>query len=241
MTPSRTAALTLLLAAMAVAPALAQDASKDKAALERSRARFTKQDALLNTVYKSVIASLDKEGAAQLRKDEGDWLKYRDDMSGSAPSFNGQEEPDDPKTSPAYWDMMEALTGERVEFLRAWTGRDVPPGLTGEYSDCHGGVLDLEETKSGIKFDLTAVRGPSAHNGEITGIIHIKGNTARFVQPIDTTVSPPEPPCQLTFTFIAGHIVKVAQKGQDPDAGEGVYYDGAYYKTGKLKKHVELQ
>jgi uncharacterized protein YecT (DUF1311 family) len=235
----KTIAPILLLVALA-APAAARGAD-NRATLAAARSKFTKQDAALNTVYKTVIATLDKTGAAQLRKDESDWLKYRDDLSENAPHFNGHGDPDDPKTTPDYWDMMKSLTEERVGFLRAWTGRDVPPGITGEYSDCHGATLDLEETKSGIKFDLTAVRGPSAHNGEITGVIHPKGDTARFVEQLDTTISPAEPPCELTFTFIGGHIVKVAQKGRDPDAGMGVYYDGAYYKIGKLKKHLDGQ
>lgn len=225
--------IILLLAALAASATARAD---DKAALARAKAAFEKQDAALNTVYKALIATLDKTAAAELRKDEKDWLQYRDDMTDT---YGPNGDADDPKATVDYWKSMADFTSERTEFLRAWTGRDVPPGITGEYSDCHGGSLLLEETKAGVKFDITAVRRRSAANGELTGVIHIKDNTARYVEKLDDGEE--GPPCELTFTFVGGHIAKITQKGRDPGAGEGVYYDGSYYKIGKLKKPVELQ
>ena len=232
---TRQIAVALYLAT-ALAPRCAH--ADDKAALAKARAKLEKQDAALNKIYTSLAASLGKAQAAELRADERAWLDYRDHMADAAPWFNTGSNPDDPKTTVDYWHAMESFTSERVDFLRAWTGKSVPPGITGEYSDCHGGDLDLEETNSGVKFRITAVRGTRAHIGEIGGVIHPRDGAARFVETLDATIAPAEPSCELTFTFIDGHIVKISQKNHDPNAGSGVWYEGTYRKMGRLKKPI---
>ncbi len=86
-----------LFAAALIGHACAQ--TMDNATLARSRAKFEKRDAELNAVYKTVIASLDKIAATELRRDEKKCLEYRDTMSENAPRFNTGVEPANPKST----------------------------------------------------------------------------------------------------------------------------------------------
>lgn len=197
------------------------------------RAKFELADAELNKVYKATIAELDKEKAAKLREDERDWIAYRDEMV--AHDFHEDE---NPKLDPDYWVTLAIYARERTAFLHAWSGKHVPSGITGEYSDSYGGTLDLEETKEGINFSINAVRTRAHNEGNIDGTLHRKGDKAYFKQ------QPGQeelfgPPCELVFTFIDDHIVKIEEKVPDSGAGHNVHYSGEYYKVGALKKTEE--
>lgn len=95
--------------------------------------------------------------------------------------------------------------------------------------------MDLEETKEGVKFSISAVRGRSAHTGDINGVLHIKNGKAYFKQKLARSEDGGLP-CEMEFTFIDGHIVNIDEKQWDSLAGQGVSYGGRYYKTGGLKK-----
>jgi hypothetical protein len=119
--------------------------------------------------------------------------------------------------------------------LKAWTGKSVPSGITGAYRDSYNGFLDIEETAAGIKFELDANRGAYHHVGVITGIAKRNGDEMYFKE----DPAQGDPPCELVFKFIEGHIVRVVQKTADPDAEKGVSYSGDYYKSGKLEQPIQ--
>ncbi|MGB8352324.1 MAG: lysozyme inhibitor LprI family protein [Chthoniobacteraceae bacterium] len=210
----------------------------DKPSLAQARKQFDAADKVLNTAYKGTCAELDKVKIGELRQKQRDWLEYRDFMAEAFPQFNGVQT-DTPKQTPDYWQMMTDLSKERTEFLHAYSGENVPSGISGEYSDSHQGDLELEETKAGIVLSLFVVRGAHAHTGDVSGNAHLKGDQAFFKDhpdPVENRV-----PCELTFTFIDGHIVKIEGKNTDYYHGMGVSFDGMYYKTGKLKKSIKLE
>ena len=128
-----------------------------------------------------------------------------------------------------YWENKAALTEKRVEFLRVYSGVAVTKGISGEYCDFFDGDLHLDETKNGIAFSFTVVRGPSAHTGEISGIATRRGEIAIYMERV--AAKEDRKPCQLIFTFINGHIVKVEGKNTDYYHGMGASFDGLYYKT----------
>jgi uncharacterized protein YecT (DUF1311 family) len=206
----------------------------DDSALADARAKFAKQDAELNTVYKEVAATLDKEQAADLLKRQRVWLGFRDARSESRHRFDTGQEVDDPKTTVEYWRAMADYTADRIAFLRIYSGKGLPPGISGEYTDAYDGSLTLKETGRGVAFHLLVVRGHTAHIGEISGVLHPKGGKAHFRGKADPGID--EPPCEMEFAFSAGHIVTIVQRTKDPDAGMGVSYDGDYFKTGKPAK-----
>jgi len=213
-------------------------AAVDGSKLDKARKHFEAADAMLNTTYKSLCKELSKEKLAALREGQRDWLHYRDEMS-AARSSNEQE--DVPlKHRSDYWEIMAGLTEERTGFLSAYSGKNIPGGITGEYHDSYGGTLQLEEKKDGIAFSIDVVRGQAQNEGEMDGVAIRKGSQASFKDKVDSA-EPEGKPCEILFTFIDGHIVKVEEKVADKNQGYNVHFDGDYYKTGALKKSIKLE
>jgi len=197
-------------------------------ALEKVRQRFADADALLNKTYKATCEELTKGQVIKLRDLQREWLQYRDAKAESLLWFNGVHT-DKPRERVEYWQYQADLTDERRKFLRVYSGRAVGKGIAGEYSDFFDGDLRLTETKKGIAFSFTVVRGPSAHTGEIEGVATRHGDSAIYTE----VVAPGEDrkACEIVFTFIDGHIVQVTGKDTDYYGGAGVSFDGTYYKT----------
>ena len=200
----------------------------NKAILEKARTQFASADAQLNKTYHAVCATLDKGQVAKLQALQRDWLPYRDEKSESLLHFNGVET-DAPKSSPEYWEYETGLTKTRTEFLRVYSGAAVRKGISGDYSDFFDGDLHLGETAKGIAFSLTVVRGHSAHTGEISGVATLHGDRAIYKETVPAGES--RPACEMTFTFIDGHIVKIESKNAEYYQGAGAYFEGLYYKT----------
>lgn len=199
--------------------------------LARAKQRWEKADVVLNQVYTRVKAEVGKAGEAKLREIQRGQLDRRDRHSLS----EGHGE----KNNPDYWDAMLNFTTSNISFLKIYTGRDVPKGLTGTYTDGVGGSLELEETTKGLKFSMSAVRKISLANGEIGGVARLKGNRATFKAELSKEeAAAGQKPAELTFT-VNGHIVHVDAKNTGDYGGSGVYFDGDYYKEGKLKKSLD--
>lgn len=199
-----------------------------KPTLEEARKQFDVADALLNKAYKSVCAELSKEQMVALRGRQREWIQYRDQKAESLLWFNGVKT-DEPKERAEYWTYKASLTEDRVEFLRVFTGAAVSKGISGKYRDFWDGDLSLEETKMGIVFSMSVIRGPSAHGGEISGVAQRKGDKAVYREVVEKGAD--RKACEITFSFIDGHIVKVSGKNTDYYHGMGVSFDGLYFKT----------
>lgn len=218
--------LLLAILTLGTVAAPAEDKAAPDPAVEAARTKFAEADALLNKVFKETCADLDKEETAALKKKEAAWEKFRDTTS-AARAQHGDKKMD-PKLSADYWASMESYDRVRINFLQIYTGKGLPKGISGEYTDCQDGDLELDETKDGINFTLSVVRGGESHTGQISGTAVRKGNTAHFKQQVEPGQK--GKPCELVFTFSAGHIVKIEEVTPDPDAEAGVHYDGDYYK-----------
>jgi uncharacterized protein YecT (DUF1311 family) len=203
------------------------------ATLETARQHFQAADVLLNKTYKTVCAGLTKAQVSALRDLQRDWLKYREQKAQDLMRFNGDvpldAANDVSEANPAYWKYMTSLTQDRIEFLNVYTGTSVPKGISGEYKDFYDGDLTLKEAKNGIRFSCVVARGPAEHEGDTSGVAQLHGDKAIYKE-----VVPPgedRKPAQLTFTFIAGHVLKVESLDTDYYQGTGAYFDGLYYKT----------
>lgn len=204
--------------------------------LAQAKKQFEIADAELNAAYKITISELNKNKIVQLREAQRAWIGFRDTQSShEALILNGKTE--HPEKTIDYWEMMTALTKERTNFLRAYSGKKVPPGITGEYTDCYGGALELEERKDGsVFFTIFATRGLAHNEGSMEGEFRLNENKASFKQQPTPDEPLYGPPCELAFTFSEGHIVTIDEKVPDSGAGHNVHYDGSYYKIGQLKK-----
>lgn len=205
----------------------------EKQAVANARAEFEVADAALNKAYKAVLTKLDRPHQDQLREAQRAWLKYRDSMAEDFPRFNGVKT-DKPRQTPDYWQEMTGLSKERLTFLKVFSGRNVPKGIDGKYSDFYGGTLDLKETKDGIEFSIDVVRGKARNEGSNGGTVRREGNRAFFKEKVSRKEG--RPPCEPVFTFIDGHIVDVGGTNTDSGNGFNAYLNGVYYKTGSLDK-----
>ena len=202
-----------------------------------ARKKFEAADAELNKVYKADIAGLDQAGAAKLREAERDWIAYRDSDDRRRLTISGTNSFRRPETHRGLLGVHGRFHAkDRIEFLRAYAGKNTAAGTGGKYSDSYGGELELKETKEGIEFSLSVVRGNAHNEGSLDGTLHREGDKAHFKQKLKPTDGQDGPPCELVFTFIGNHIVKIEEKTPDSQAGNNVHYDGEYYKIGNLKK-----
>ncbi|MEY2563728.1 MAG: hypothetical protein QOH88_1921 [Verrucomicrobiota bacterium] len=226
--------LAVALALLATAPV---HAGAEAAELAKAKRRFATADAELNKTFATLRKTLPADEFKDLRDGQRKWLEHRDYISADQPRQNGFHG-DDPKKSADYWTSMAELTESRTEFLRAAYDRSLPSGITGSYGDSFGGSLDLEERKEGVAFQINVVRGPTSHTGGLSGVATLKGDTAAYKE----VVEPGEDraPCELTFTFSKGHVVKLDGKNTDYYHGMRAYFVGTYFKVGKLEKPIDL-
>jgi hypothetical protein len=82
------------------------------------------------------------------------------------------------------------------------------------------------------------VRGPTLHTGGLTGVAARKGQVAIYKEEVEPADD--RKPCELTFAFSDGHIVKVTGKNTGYYHGARAYLDGTYFKVAKLEKPIDL-
>lgn len=207
------------------------------AVVERARRRYEAADAVLNADYKRLNASLNAKQKAELREAQRDWIERRDRRA--AWETKGAE---DAENFPAYWEELLLQTVTRLGFLKSYTGKGVPAGLSGAYDDFEGGLLSLELTKTGLRFSIEVVRGPSLHLGEISGLALRKND--RFFQYVENIPkdeqSPERPPAGVTFKVVDSHRVRIEGKNTGAHHGARAYFDGLFYKAGPLEKPIEV-
>jgi uncharacterized protein YecT (DUF1311 family) len=221
------------IAAIAI-QAVAADGGSD---LAKARRHFETADAVLNKTYRAVCKELSGAKLAELRTKQRDWLQYRDEM---ADARSLSDKAMEARRRPDYWEVMASLTEERAEYLSAYTGKNVPAGIRGEYHDSYGGILLLDEQQGRVAFSIEVVRGRASNEGSLDGLAILKKNgQAHFKDRADP--SDPGEPCEITFTFIDSHIVTVEEKNAQKYQGNNAHFDGWYYKTGNLKEPIKLE
>jgi uncharacterized protein YecT (DUF1311 family) len=213
-------------------------AEEEAARLEQAKHRLALADAELNKTFEALRKRLDGDEFKDLRDRQRKWLEYRDYMAASQPKQNGFEG-DDPKRSADYWEAMADFTEMRTRFLRASFDASLPKGITGLYQDSFGGELKLEATKDGVVFSISVVRGPTSHTGGLTGIATLKRDAAVYKEQVEAGED--RKPCELTFNFVEGHIVKLEGKNTEYYHGARAYFVGTYFKVAKLDKPIDLK
>lgn len=204
------------------------------AELKESKAAHAKADAALNTTYKDVMASLAEEEKTKLRTDQRDWIAYRDGMA-KAEARQAGDNPEKPESSSIYWGMMASIAEERTTWLASFLNqKDLPAGLTGEWTDSRGGWIYLQERKDGVAFGLEAVRGTAHNLGGMAGLAKKTKEGAGHTQKVEGQ----DEPCVLTFILSAPGALDLKTQGAESFGGKGVYFDGSYRKVAKLKKPV---
>jgi uncharacterized protein YecT (DUF1311 family) len=205
--------------------------------MAQAKQRFAKADAELNKTFDALRKRLGGDQFKDLRDRQRKWLEHRDYMAADQPRQNGFQG-NDPKSSAYYWETMADLTEARTQFLRASFDPSLPKGITGVYQDSFGGELKLEETKEGVVFAIEVVRGPTSHSGGLIGKATLTRSTAVYHEQVEAGED--RQPCELTFHFTDGHIVKLEGKNTEHYHGARAYFDGNYFKVGKLDQPIDL-
>jgi hypothetical protein len=205
--------------------------------LGRATERWHKADKVLNEVYARLLKEVGKAGAPKLRELQRARIEMRDQRA--AWNTKGADHPD---RMPAYWDTMLDYTVSNLELLRIYTGREIAKGWSGRYRDIGGGLMEIEQTKKGLKFSITAVRKMSDANGEIAGIARLQGDRAGYKEALTPQEKKEQDrePAELVFILSGGHKVKVEEKNTDYFGGAGVYFAGDYFKLGPLKEPLDV-
>jgi uncharacterized protein YecT (DUF1311 family) len=205
--------------------------------LQKAKGNFAAADADLNKTFQTLRKKLPADEFKELRDQQRKWLDHRDYMSADQPRQNGFRG-NDPKQSGDYWDSMAELTKARTEFLRASFDSSLPKGITGAYEDSYGGSLNLEERADGVAFQIEVVRGPTTHTGGLAGLATLKDGVALYKEKVDPGED--REPCELTFSFSKGRVVKVDGKNTEHYHGMRAYFVGTYFKVAKLDKPIDL-
>ena len=200
---------------------LAEDASVFKG-------KYEKVDKELNRVYKAVMARLNDSEKKALKDSEKRWIEYKE--------YNCKKQKEILSSSPkdaeeAYYTCLYYTTDSRIEYLKAYLGEGVAPGIAGEYIDSFGGSIKLVG-KGGKKFifDISVVRGPSSHTGLIKGVAHFQGKNKAVFKDTGECVKDKEPCCILDFLFNKRRL-EIKEKNCDFYRGMRAYFSGEYLKV----------
>ena len=102
--------------------------------------------------------------------------------------------------------------------------------INGVYDDANGGTLTISDAgELTFAFEITVVRGPTAHLGELSGVAQVAGETATFVDTNEEAFIDGNP-CRLTFTF-DGRWIEVKGENTQYYHGARASFDGTYEKV----------
>ena len=193
----------------------------------RAQKRYDAADALLNQRYKAVQAKFSETKSGELKALQKRWIESRDYKAAGVERRQDETAPHNLD----YWDEMHSLTVTRVEFLDAFIGKNVEPGLVGEFFDYHGGTLTLTPKKQGLGFAFEVVRGPTAHLGNVEGVAKFNADKSQA-----SWIDPEDKECKISFTFSESRIAEVTEENTDNYHGARAYFSGTYYKVPEARK-----
>ena len=207
------------------------------AVLRNARTRYESADKLLNAAWKQARTELEAKDFPELQESQLRWIKYRDSLAEriALDLHRDAGEKTDVKALPDYWGQMTSFTVSRTPLLRAWSGKNVPPGRSGIYRDSFGGDLTLEEKKDGLHFEINVVRTAAFNLGQISGMAKLEGETATWT---DAPKPEGEKAAKLTFKFNANRSVTIESENADSYHGAHAHFDGRYFKVASLKTGV---
>lgn len=194
----------------------------NKELTKRMEQRYIAADALLNQRYKAIMASLSETKGKELKTLQKGWIGHRDYMAGATERHGDEPAPH----TLDYWDEMHEQTVTRVQFLNAFAGIGVKPGLTGEFRDFSGGTLTLSQKQNGLAFTFEVVRGPTFHLGNVEGVAKFNEDKSKA-----TWVDSSNADCKIFFTFEEGRMTTVTEQNTSEYHGARAYFSGTYYKV----------
>ena len=81
----------------------------------------------------------------RLIDNQRDWIEHRDDVAAFPPAL-GLTADDDPKKSAEYWETMTEMRRDRTEFLKIYSGKNVPGGISGNAVQTMLGIVRAKDS-----------------------------------------------------------------------------------------------
>ncbi len=212
----------------------------DAEQLKLVRARHTMADAKLNHVYTRLMIRLTKAKKIKLRKRQLSWIEYRDYMAKYQYQLMARGKSDDIKTlqkSANYWEVMADLTEAQSRFLEIYGSGNPQHRFDGSWTDGRGGWLEtrIDAKSTGLDFNISVVRGPTFHLGDIKGFAPFVGegkNKALFIDSNKESFIDGKA-CTIEFLF-DGEKITVNSKNDRMYLGMRAYFSADYYREGDL-------
>ncbi|MFK5924912.1 MAG: DUF1311 domain-containing protein [Verrucomicrobiota bacterium] len=212
----------------------------DAEQLKLVRARHTMADAKLNYVYTRLMIQLAKAKKIKLRERQLGWIEYRDYMAKYQDQLMTRGDSEDLKElqkSADYWEVMADLTESQSRFLEIYAGGNPQHRVDGSWTDGKGGWLEtrINAKSTGLDFNLSVVRGPTFHLGDIKGFApFVEGgkNKALFID-ADKESFIEGKACTIEFLF-DGEKITVKSKNDRMYLGMRAYFSADYYRKGDL-------
>ncbi|MFY8215845.1 MAG: lysozyme inhibitor LprI family protein [Chthoniobacterales bacterium] len=208
--------------------------------LQEAKADFKTQDKALNAAWELVKKSenLTASELAALKEEQKAWIEYRDYLSLS-PSYSGVPENEtEAKESAEYFDCAAAITAERTAWLKGHLLATAPENVTGVWSDSYGGTLQIVQKDGEIFFTIDVVRGPTAHNGSISGIASWNEPLGWFSDKEGEEDKTDE--ANVSFV-LKRNVFQITTANASSYAGARAYFDGDYLFVKPLDAEAQAQ
>ncbi len=201
---------------------LMAESTLSAADLNKEKMRYESADKALNEVFAELKKNLPAERFEEMRKDQIDWISYRDYMSDWAGGEKG-------RAAIEWWETAAGLTEARIPYLKAWKGVGEDFAWAGVYEDGRGGILYIEKRGEKLHFEVVVVRGPTFHTGEISGLMQVNEHRARFS---DGGINGKEAgETWLDWKQIDGNRIELEAINSQHYHGARAYFDGVYLRV----------
>lgn len=196
--------------------------SGEEKSLSELKLIFQEADKELNVSYKEALKKITGEDKEAFKENQRNWIEYRDYISEWQVEDGVKKE-----DSPYYWELMGGLSQDQVKMIKAWSGVSQEDEWSGTYSDGYGGHLTIKRKGKKLHFQISVVRGPTFHIGELEGEAKLNQYSARFSTPIEH-----EPGEEAWLTFIKEGEFRIKVVGENTQGFHGAraFFDGTYLR-----------
>ena len=212
----------------------------DKEKLKIEKLVYSKSDDALNEIYQKARKSLPEKEFSDLVLEQRKWIQYRDYRAENAARTDGGAKEGREKENSEYWATAAAITDTRTAIIRGLLDYEKISSKTWEgiWTDGKGGILQILEKKDGsFRFLIQVVRGPTYHNGQISGTAKTNENHARFA----VTGDGADRETWLNF-FRDQKRLKITGINTQYFHGARAYFDGVYVRTSAIdEKEFEAE
>ncbi len=185
---------------------------------------YERTDRLLNIEYQELKRKHEGQALDTLKARQVSWVASRNQMWG---------DPLDDSDLPRGESLQEKLnnlyfvTLSRIEYLKAYTGDNVIPGIAGDYTDSMGGQLTITriDRENEYSVSLSVVRGRGLSNGFENVLLRLAPNKDNIAS---GRIRTPEG-CTVDFKRV-NHLIQIKEI-EGCDHGFNANYDGDYLKV----------